>query len=197
MLHGVYDGVEQTENFVVLLRRSEVHDNLDESQASDKELEPVLDKEFIHRTKVHNSVQPSDVARLTRVTVHMDEIPPYPNAIVSGFDEALQDKEPAVGTVGADVTGPARKVAASRDSPYLSIMFWGPEARVDNIGYVTVPTGQIELLQKEGLHLMARARLVGAIELVVGEVLHLIPFWASRILISSTEIIPTSVCNLK
>ena len=57
----------------------------------------------------------------------MDEILPYANAIESGFDEALQDKEPTVGTVGADVRRPARKVAASRDSPNLSIMFWRPE----------------------------------------------------------------------
>ena len=38
----------------------------------------------------------------------MDEILPYANAIESGFDEALQDKEPTVGTVGTDVAGPAR-----------------------------------------------------------------------------------------
>lgn len=103
----------------------------------------------------------------------MDEILPYANAIESGFDEALQDKEPTVGTVGADVRRPARKVAASRDSPYLSIMFWRPKTRVDNIGYVAVPASQVQLLQEEGLHLMTRAGEVGTVELGVGEVLHL------------------------
>jgi hypothetical protein len=48
-------------------------------------------------------------------------------------------------------------MAASRDSPHLSIVLGAPKARVDDIGYAAELASQIQLLQKEGLHLMAGA----------------------------------------
>jgi len=45
---GVYDGIKQAEDFVVLLRGGQVHDDLNEGHSGDEELEPVLCKEFRH-----------------------------------------------------------------------------------------------------------------------------------------------------
>jgi hypothetical protein len=44
-----------------------------------------------HGTKLHNSVQPSDAARLARVAVDVDEVLAYTYAVEAGLEEALQN----------------------------------------------------------------------------------------------------------
>ena len=138
--------VDVAEDLVVALRRREIHDDLREGQSGEQKLSPELSDKINHGTKLRNSVQPRYVACFAGVAVHVDEVGADANPVESGFDKALQNKKPAVRTVGTDVGRPSRKVAASNAAPNLLVPVLRTIARVDDVRNSTKLTGQIKLL---------------------------------------------------
>ena len=83
--------IEIAKYSIVGVRWGEVHDDLDERHNGHKKGNPVFCDEINHGTKLHNSVQPSDAARLARVAVDVDEVLAYTYAVEAGLEEALQN----------------------------------------------------------------------------------------------------------